>query len=207
MIAPLDPSTLVEAVDAVVRRDTPEATHHVDAGHGDYWCLSWRIDDRAGRELFVEYPGRGIAPDVLRVGVYFQDAATASATPAALEVALGSLTAHRDVLQALGAACTFTPGTSTRDDYVFTWATPDLRRWLTASCANRDLVKRWHVRAGVTYSKTAATACAVFKSSSSPASNSRIACWARAAAASLAPSGNRSVSKRLRKFRSRSIAA
>jgi hypothetical protein len=149
MIAPLDPSTLVEAVDAVVRRDTPEATHHVDAGHGDYWCLSCRIDDRAGRELFVEYPGRGIAPDVLRVGVYFQDAATASATPAALEVALGSLTAHRDVLQALGAACTFTPGTSTRDDYVFTWATPDLRRWLTASCANRDLVKRWHVRAGV----------------------------------------------------------
>ena len=143
----VDPGTLIEALTTVARRAVPSATLHLDQGD-DYWCLSWRINDRADRELFVEYPGRGIAPDVLRVGVYFRDAPHAIAAAAAHEVALAALTARRDALAALGAVCTFTPGASTRDDDIFAWATSDLLRWLTGSCANRDLVWRYDLRAG-----------------------------------------------------------
>jgi hypothetical protein len=120
----------------------------LDQGDDDYWCTSWRINDSADRELFVEYPGRSIAPDVLRIGVYFRDASDATAADGSRTAALEALTARRDALAALGVVCTFTPGSATRDDESFAWGTPDLMRWLTASCANRDLVWRWDLRAG-----------------------------------------------------------
>jgi hypothetical protein len=120
----------------------------VDEGDDEYWCMSWRLNDRADRELFVESPGPFVARDILRVGVYFRDAPDATARADGRATALRALTEQRDALEELGAACTFTPGSATRDDQAFGWRTPDLERWLTASCDNRDLVWRWDLRGG-----------------------------------------------------------
>ena len=141
-------SSVAEKLTAMVRREVPSASLHEVEGDDGYWCLSWRLNDRAERELFLEIPERSVAPDVLRVGVYFEDAPAATGTAKARTAALEVLTARRNALEKLGAVCTFTPGSSTRDDFAFTWQTPDLDRWLTASCANRDLVWRWDLRAG-----------------------------------------------------------
>ena len=140
--------SLTEPLTAIARREAPSSTLHLDQGDDEYWCASWRINGRADRELFVEYPGRSIAPDVLRVGVYFRDAPDATADDGNRTAALEALTARRDALAALGVVCTWTPGSTTRDDESFPWGTPDLMRWVTASCANRDLVWRWDLRAG-----------------------------------------------------------
>ena len=148
MIDRLSLGSLTAPLTAIARREAPSATLHLDQGDDEYWCTSWRINDRADRELFVEYPGRSIAPDLLRVGVYFRDAPDATAVDANRTAALEALTARRDGLAAFGAVCSFTPGSATRDEHTFAWGTPDLVRWLTAPCANRDLVWRWDLRAG-----------------------------------------------------------
>jgi hypothetical protein len=140
--------SLTEPLTAIVRREAPSATLHLNQGDDQYWCTSWRINDRTDRELFVEYPGRSVAPDVLRIGVYFRDAPDATAADTNRTAALEALTTRRHALAALGVACTFTAGSATRDDESFAWRTPDLVRWLTTSCANRDLVWRWDLRAG-----------------------------------------------------------
>ena len=59
-----------------------------------------------------------------------------------------ALTTHRTALEALGVSCTFTPGSATRDDTVFTWSDRDLTDWLVGTCDNRDLVWRWDFRKG-----------------------------------------------------------
>jgi hypothetical protein len=133
---------------AVVSRDAPDATFHTDEGDDGYWCFSWQLEDRADRELFVEFPGLNIAPDILRVGIYFRDAPSATVAPRDRNVALEAVIARADVLAALGVACTFTPGDATRDDRAFSWQAADLAGWFTESCPNRDLVRRYDLRPG-----------------------------------------------------------
>jgi hypothetical protein len=148
MAPDLDPRALADALTATVYRDVPSAALDVQHEDDDYWCISWRINNNADRELFVEHPGPSIAPGVLRVGVYFRDAPDASATATRRTRTLEALTEQRDALTALGAVCTFTSGSSTRDTDTVAWQTHDLVHWLTVSCANRDLVWRWDLEAG-----------------------------------------------------------
>jgi hypothetical protein len=138
----LDPASLADSLGTLVLRDASTATLHFNEGEDGYWCVSWRIDGNADRELFVEFPSSEIDPDVLRVGIYVRDAPGAIATAHAHRVALEALTTRSDALASLGVICTFTPGDSTRDDHTFAWGRPDLERWLADSCANRDLVWR-----------------------------------------------------------------
>ena len=144
----LDPASLAESLGTLVRREASTAMVNVDEDEDGYWCVSWRIEGNADRELFVEFPGSKIAPDVLRVGIYFRDATGATATADAHRVALEALTTRSDALASLGVICTFTPGDSTRDDQTFAWGQPDLEQWLAESSANRDLVWRYHLRPG-----------------------------------------------------------
>ena len=149
MISPLSPSALVAPLTAAVQREALRATVHVEQDDGEYWCVSWRINHRADRELFVEYPGHGIAPSVVRIGVYFRDAADATATDGCQQMALEALASRRDALTALGATCTFTFGSTTRDDQTFAWHSSELERWLRAPSAHRDLVVRWDLHEGL----------------------------------------------------------
>ena len=151
----ITPGFTVERFDAVVLQlnarvsaSTPSATFHVNHGPDGYRCASWRINEYAARELFVEEPGSTIAPFILRVGIYFQDAELATSAPNRKAAAFSALTAQRQALQALGARCTFTPGSDTRDDRVFGWSDQDLTDWLTSASANRDLVWLWDLRKG-----------------------------------------------------------
>jgi hypothetical protein len=131
-----------------VRRVVPAAALHIYEGAHSYCCASWRIHGRAQRELFVEQPGSAIAPLILRVGIYFQDAPTATVQPGARHAALTTLAAHRLVLQEMDVSCTFTPGSETRDDVAFGWSDEDLIEWLSATSENRDLVWRCDLRQG-----------------------------------------------------------
>lgn len=126
----------------------PTATVSIDHGADAYACASWRLDGRTDRELFVEQPGPAITPFILRVGIYLRDAGAMTARADALTAAFQALMAHRATLQALGARCTFTPGSRTRDDTVFGWSDRDLHEWLTAASAHRDLVWRRDLREG-----------------------------------------------------------
>jgi hypothetical protein len=135
---------LTARVNAVVPAATLELAHD-DNG---YCCASWRLHGRGERELFIEQPGSVIAPFILRVGVYFQDAPLVTARRDVLDAALEALTTHRTALEALGISCTFTPGSATRDDTVFSWSDRDLTDWLVGASDNRDLVWRWDFRKG-----------------------------------------------------------
>ncbi len=61
---------------------------------------------------------------------------------------MGGERSGRGTRGALGISCTFTPGSATRDDTVFTWSDRDLTDWLVGTCDNRDLVWRWDFRKG-----------------------------------------------------------
>jgi len=124
----------------------PAATLHLIHESHEYCCASWRLNERAERELFIEQPGSGVAPFILRVGIYFQDAPLTTAQAATREVALAALMNSRAILQPLGVSCTFTRGSDTRDDRVFTWSEADLIEWLTGQSNNRDLVWRCDMR-------------------------------------------------------------
>ena len=126
----------------VVSAATLHLIHESDA----YCCASWRLNERAERELFIEQPGSAVAPFILRVGVYFQDAPLTTAQAATRQVAFAALVNSRSILQPLGVSCTFTPGSGTRDDRVFGWSDTDLIEWLTGPSDNRDLVWRWDMR-------------------------------------------------------------
>lgn len=131
-----------------VRGVAPGATLHVDEEANDYCCISWRLDDCAERELFIEQPGSAIAPFMLRVGVYFQDAPSVTGEDGATAAALEALTRERASLQSLGAHCTFTERATTRDDEPFAWSDEDLVDWLHAASDHRDLVWLWDLRDG-----------------------------------------------------------
>ena len=135
-------------LNARVHAVTPLATFDVIHGPDSYCCASWRLNNCGARELFVEQPGSKISPFTLRLGVYFQDAETVTAGSDGKAAALQALITHRSVLQALGARCTFTPGSGTRDDRVFGWSEQDLTEWLTSASENRDLVWLWDFRKG-----------------------------------------------------------
>ena len=135
-------------LNARVSAETPSATFHVNHGSDGYRCASWRINEYAARELFVEEPGSRIAPFILRVGIYFQDAELATSKPDAKTAAISALTTHRPGLKALGVRCTFTPGSDTRDDRSFGWSDQDLTEWLTSTSDHRDLVWLWDLRKG-----------------------------------------------------------
>jgi hypothetical protein len=146
MSGTLDPVSLAQALAPIVLRDAPAATFHGDTGDDGYWCISWRLNHRAKRELFVELPGVRIAPNLLRVGIYFQDALVVSALNGR-SGAMDAVDSRRDVLAALGVAPTFTYGDTTRDDRIFTLAASDLVVWLGESCPHRDLVRRHDLQA------------------------------------------------------------
>ena len=131
-----------------VRSIAPGATLHVEEESNDYCCVSWRLDDCAERELFIEQPGSAIAPFMLRVGVYFQDAPSVTGEEGATAAALEALTRERAALQALGAHCTFTEGAMTRDDEPFAWSDEDLVDWRHSASDHRDLVWLWDLRDG-----------------------------------------------------------
>ena len=124
----------------------PAETFDIIHGSDNYACASWRLNQCGARELFVEQPGSAIAPFILRVGIYFQDAVRATAGDNGS--AFGALATHRPALQALGACCTFTPASGTRDDRVFGWSDQHLTEWLTGASDNRDLVWLWDFRKG-----------------------------------------------------------
>ena len=127
----------------------PAATLELAHDGNAYCCASWRLDGCGERELFIEQPGSVIAPFILRVGIYFQDAPLATAQREALAAAFKALTTHRTALEVLGISCTFTPGSETRDDTVFNWSDADLTEWLVGTSDNRDLVWLWDFRKGV----------------------------------------------------------
>ena len=139
---------LAQELTARVTGFVPAATLHVVHESDAYCCASWQIRACGARELFVEQPGRAIAPFILRVGVYFQDSPFVTSQQPSQQVALDALTTHRAALQALGANCTFTKGSETRDDIVFDWSDQDLIKWLAKRSDNRDLVWRWDFSKG-----------------------------------------------------------
>jgi len=126
----------------------PAATLELAHDRNAYCCASWRLSGCAERELFIEQPGSAIAPFILRVGIYFQDAPRATARPEATAAALGALTTHRTALEPLGIGCTFTHGSDTRDNTVFSWTEAALTEWLAGTSDNRDLVWLWDFRTG-----------------------------------------------------------
>jgi hypothetical protein len=140
---------IIPGLTARVRDVAPEARTHLEEGSSGYFCASWRLDDRADRELFVEQAGPHVAPFVLRVGIYFADAAAATSQPASLEAASAALLKARPGLEAIAAVPTFTQGTTTRDDTRYGWSDDELRAWLTRKSAHRDLVCVWDLHGGL----------------------------------------------------------
>ena len=141
-IAPPPFDALAHRLTTRICQVVPTATLHLIHESDAYCCASWRLNERAEREMFIEQPGSAVAPFILRVGVYFQDAPLATAQAAPRQVALAALVNSRAILQPLGVSCTFTPGSDTRDDRVFGWSDADLIKWLTGPSDNRDLVWR-----------------------------------------------------------------
>ena len=139
---------LAEQMTAVIIGLAPAASVELTNDGNGYCCVSWRLNGCGERELFIEQPGSTVAPFILRVGVYFQDAPLVTARREAMSAAFDALARHRTALEELGVNCTFTPGSGTRDDTVFGWTDSDLASWLTGSCNNRDLVSRWDFRQG-----------------------------------------------------------
>src|SRR5687767_14559200 len=90
--------TLTPALTRLVSGVAAGAVAHLEDEAG-YFCLSWRVDENADRELFVEAAGPTIPPPVVRVGVYFRDAAGVTQSPQAREAALKALLDARTTLE------------------------------------------------------------------------------------------------------------
>jgi len=139
---------LVHEVTPRVRGPVPAATLEIVHESDLYCCASWRLNACGARELFIEQPGRAIAPCILRVGIYFQDSPVVTSQQVSHQAAFDALITHRATLRALGVCCTFTKGSETRDDTVFAWSDQDLTKWLTDKSDNRDLVGLWDFNKG-----------------------------------------------------------
>ena len=97
---------LAHHMSAPINGVVPAATLELAYDRNAYCCPSWRLNGCGERELFMEQPGSAIAPFILRVGIYFQDAPRVTARREAMAAALEALTTHRTALEALGISCT-----------------------------------------------------------------------------------------------------
>ena len=112
-------------------------------GPNRYFCTSWRINGREGRELFLELPRSASATSVLRIGLYFRDSASVCRVASNRAQLTAELLKNQRKLSLLGIRLT----SSRRglDEREFGWTTSELRRWLL-SPGHKDVVRRWDLR-------------------------------------------------------------